>query len=58
MLKGFANQNAHLYIKSWHVYVVFFLRMLKIPTQKGEHSSKCPSNENTEYQLYTWFSKS
>jgi len=36
MLRRFANQNAHAYIKqlTWQFSL---LKVMKIPTQKGEH---------------------
>jgi len=42
MLQCFANQNAlHKTVNMVHVQVVFFVKVMKIPTQKGEHSCKC-----------------
>ena len=36
ILQRFVNQNAHVYIKQFSL-----LKVIKIPTQKGEHSCKC-----------------
>jgi len=35
MLRRFANQNAHAYIKQLKKFSL--LKVMKIPTQKGEH---------------------
>ena len=38
MIQCFVNQNAHVYMKQ---YTFSWLIIMKIPTQKGEHSCKC-----------------
>ena len=37
MLQCFANQNTHVYHQTVNI-VVFYLKIIKIPTQMGEHS--------------------
>ena len=37
MCQWFTNQNAYVYIKQFNIVK----KLVKIPTQKGEHSYKC-----------------
>ena len=40
MFQCFVNQNAHVYIKQ-STWKFSLIKVMKIPTQKGEHSCKC-----------------
>ena len=53
MLQCFVNQNAHVYIeqKTWQFSL---LKVMKIPTQKGEHSWKCSVVPITKRVNYKW----
>jgi len=60
MFQCFANQNVHVYINS-KLMVVFFRKVMQIPTHKGEHTCECSIVPHTKrwnrFLVMSWIKK-